>query len=185
MADNVELNAGSGGDSIAADEISGVKHQRVKVQYGPDGSATDVSLAAPLPIRDFFLEVAKGNVTGHFIVNKFGRNSDIDTAAEETIWANGGMYTFPTAAQTLDVVSSDANDTSAGTGARTVEIQGLDGSYDAVTETVTMTGTTPATTTATFLRVNRAMVKTAGSGGVNAGAITIDQTTSGISVVRA
>ena len=52
MADNVTLNSGSGGDSVAADDISGVKHQRVKVQYGADGSATDVSDSNPLPIDD-------------------------------------------------------------------------------------------------------------------------------------
>lgn len=52
MADNTTLNSGSGGDTIATDEISGVKHQRVKIQYGDDGSATDVSDVNPLPIDD-------------------------------------------------------------------------------------------------------------------------------------
>lgn len=51
MADNVEITAGSG-TPVAADEISGVKHQRVKVQHGADGSATDVSTASPLPVDD-------------------------------------------------------------------------------------------------------------------------------------
>jgi len=49
LADNVTLNPGTAGDTIAADDISGVKHQRVKVEFGADGSATDVSSAAPLP----------------------------------------------------------------------------------------------------------------------------------------
>lgn len=52
MADNVTLNTGSGGDTIAADDIGGVKTQRVKVQHGADGSATDVSTASPLPVDD-------------------------------------------------------------------------------------------------------------------------------------
>lgn len=52
MADNFVTNAGSGGDTFAADEITGVKHQRVKVQHGADGSATDVSAASPLPVTD-------------------------------------------------------------------------------------------------------------------------------------
>lgn len=52
MADNTELNSGTGGDTIATDEIAGIKHQRVKVQYGDDGSATDVSDTNPLPIDD-------------------------------------------------------------------------------------------------------------------------------------
>lgn len=43
MADNTNL-------VIATDDIGGVQHQRVKVQYGTDGSATDVSSANPLPV---------------------------------------------------------------------------------------------------------------------------------------
>lgn len=52
MADDVELNLGTGGKVIATDEIAGVNHQRVKVQHGADGSATDVSTASPLPVED-------------------------------------------------------------------------------------------------------------------------------------
>lgn len=51
MADNTTLNAGSGGDVIATDDISGVKHQRVKVEFGADGSASDVSASNPLPVQ--------------------------------------------------------------------------------------------------------------------------------------
>lgn len=50
MADNAELNAGSGGITLALDDIGGIHHQRVKVQHGADGSATDVSTASPLPV---------------------------------------------------------------------------------------------------------------------------------------
>lgn len=49
MADNTILDPGAGGDTIATDDIAGVKHQRVKVEFGSDGSATDVSSANPLP----------------------------------------------------------------------------------------------------------------------------------------
>jgi hypothetical protein len=38
--------------TVACDEIAGVKHQRVKLQYGEDGSATDVSTSTPLPTVD-------------------------------------------------------------------------------------------------------------------------------------
>ncbi|HPD15820.1 MAG TPA: hypothetical protein PLE19_12770 [Planctomycetota bacterium] len=50
MADNITLNTGSGGDTLSADDIAGVKVQRVKVQHGADGAATDVSTASPLPV---------------------------------------------------------------------------------------------------------------------------------------
>jgi hypothetical protein len=52
MADNLVLNSGSGGATLAADDIAGIHHQRVKIQHGADGSATDVSTASPLPISD-------------------------------------------------------------------------------------------------------------------------------------
>lgn len=51
MADNTLLNLGSGGDTIASDDIGGVKYQRVKLIHGADGSnAGDVQLTAGLPI---------------------------------------------------------------------------------------------------------------------------------------
>ena len=43
MADNTQLNAGTGGDVIASDDIGGVKYQRVKATFGKDGEAVDVS----------------------------------------------------------------------------------------------------------------------------------------------
>lgn len=49
MADNTTLNPGTGGDLIATDDIAGVKYQRVKMTFGVDGVATDVSAADPLP----------------------------------------------------------------------------------------------------------------------------------------
>ena len=51
MADNVVLNSGSGGDTVAADDISGVKYPRSKVGYGADGSYTDASDSNPFPIK--------------------------------------------------------------------------------------------------------------------------------------
>lgn len=50
MADNTTLNLGVGGDLIATDDIGGVKHQLVKLEFGAADSATQVSAAAPLPV---------------------------------------------------------------------------------------------------------------------------------------
>jgi hypothetical protein len=50
MSDNTTLNAMTGGDTIAADDIAGVKHQRVKVEFGADGAASDVETGNPLPV---------------------------------------------------------------------------------------------------------------------------------------
>lgn len=123
------------------------------------------------------VSIAEGKYDGYSVVNKFGTNADIDTGSvPEDIWEVGGAYTgFASAAEPLSVVSASVNDAAAGTGARTVRIIGLDVNYAPLQETVTLNGTTPVTTSASFLRAHTASVQSAGSGGVNAGDITIGQ----------
>ena len=120
--------------------------------------------------EDFGLQVARGQIPYHKHVYKFGQNAVVGDSVE-TIWSQEGLYSYPPSATTMTVSSSNTNDTSAGTGARTVLISGLDGNYDEISETITMNGQTPVTTTNSFLRVNRALVLTAGSGEANAGII--------------
>lgn len=50
MADNVTITEGSG-TQIAADDVGGVKYQRIKVATGEDGVANDVSSSNPLPTQ--------------------------------------------------------------------------------------------------------------------------------------
>ena len=51
MADNINLNVGSGSDALGADDIGGTKFQRVKMIIGDDGvNGGDVSAANPLPV---------------------------------------------------------------------------------------------------------------------------------------
>lgn len=125
---------------------------------------------------DFIIKVAQGLVPGYSIVEKFGKNADIDGPVE-AVWGGGGDYTGfdATAAETVTVVSSDTNDTATGTGAQTVELFGLDGAGAEITETVSLSGATPVTSTKSFLRCYRAVVRSAGSGDENAGVITIAQ----------
>ncbi len=52
MADNTRVEVAGTGDDIATDDIAGIKHQRVKIEYGTDGNATEVSDSNPLPIDD-------------------------------------------------------------------------------------------------------------------------------------
>ena len=49
MADNVGYTPGTGA-TVAADEIAGVLHQRVKLGIGDDGVAVDVSATNPMPV---------------------------------------------------------------------------------------------------------------------------------------
>lgn len=51
MADNITTNPGTGGDTLAADDIGGVKFPRTKLVIGADGvNDGDVSAANPLPV---------------------------------------------------------------------------------------------------------------------------------------
>ena len=118
----------------------------------------------------FDLQGARGQVDGHTPVFVSGFNATVGTSYE-TIWSESTVYAYPASAVAMKVSSSDANDTAAGTGARTVTVYGLDGSYNQINETVSLNGQTAVTTTATFLRVLHLMVNTAGSGGAAAGTI--------------
>ena len=58
MADNIILNPGSGGATIATDEIDGVMWQRVKMCIGANGEAVDLSADAPMPVAPLKLTTA-------------------------------------------------------------------------------------------------------------------------------
>ena len=118
----------------------------------------------------FNLQIARGQIAYHKSIFKFGFNPDVDDSLE-TIWAEGGLYSYLSAATVLKISSSSTNDTSAGTGARTVTLSGLDANYDEISETITLNGQTAVNSTLSYLRIYRMTVDTAGSGGQNAGVI--------------
>jgi hypothetical protein len=126
--------------------------------------------------------ITQGKLTGYSVINKFGRNPDCDTATvPEDVWGGGGTYTgFPLgAAELVQVFSSSANDTAVGSGARTVQIIGLNSSYVVQSETITLNGVTPVTTANTYIRVHTANVRSSGSSNTafNAGTITVRHVT--------
>jgi hypothetical protein len=118
----------------------------------------------------FELQVSRGQIQGHSIVTVSGYNSDVDSAAYEMITPIGNLA-YPAAALQMTVSSSSANDASAGTGARTVLIIGLDANYNVISESVTLNGQTAVTMTASFFRVNSMLVTTAGTSLANEGII--------------
>lgn len=131
---------------------------------------------------DFQLAMAKGEVAGNISINKFGLNQDLDIGSED-LWASGGTYVQATVAATLSIVSSSAADTSAGTGARTISINGLDSNYADVTETITLDGATPVVTSSLWWFVNKIIVLTAGTGDTNAGTISVTSTGAGTPIM--
>ena len=120
----------------------------------------------------FELQVARGQIAFHKSIFKFGFNPDIDDSLE-TIWAQGGLYSYLSSATTLYISSSSTADDAAGTGARTATVSGLDANYDEVSVTVDLDGQNGVQlgSASNWIRVNRVTVNTAGSGGQNAGVI--------------
>jgi hypothetical protein len=119
------------------------------------------------------IKIANGQIYGfgHSVRHVFGYNPDVDSSAEETIWTYGGIYTHLASPTTLTISSSSAGDTSAGTGARTIYVVGINGTGAEHTETLTLNGQTAVTTSYQYTEVQSMTVLTAGSGGKNAGQI--------------
>jgi hypothetical protein len=100
-------------------------------------------------------------------------------AANTDTWEGAGLYPFQSTATVLEILSASASDTAAGTGARTFTLNGLDANFNPQSEVLTMNGVTPVQSTKSYLRVNSLAIASAGSGGVNAGDVTLRVTGAG------
>ena len=130
------------------------------------------SIASATPYSSIWEKAAIGNNPALTKVDLYGINGAITTTFEPA-WPESAVYTPLAVAMTTPYcASSDANDTSAGTGARTITVTGINTSFAAFSETVTMNGQTSVNlATANVLLINSLEVATAGSGGLNAGII--------------
>jgi hypothetical protein len=118
----------------------------------------------------FELQVARGQITGHAANLVSGISGGVGTSTI-TVWSQNSVYAYLSAASVIKISSTNANDTAAGTGARTVSIYGLDANYNQINETVTLNGQTAVNTVNSYLRVFHLAVVTAGSGEAAAGTI--------------
>lgn len=107
---------------------------------------------ARLDYRDSGLAISRGLIGEIEPLNIFGFNRTIGTTYETVFNDGGGVYQYPSSAVQMSVVSSDAGDTAQ------ILISGLDADYNRISEVVTLTGTTPVTTTQSFFRINTASV---------------------------
>ena len=114
-----------------------------------------------------YLGLGAGIYDGLNSIHVMGYNPDVDNGTEpETIWNGGGLYpwsAFATAG-TLDISSDSLSESVS------VVLDGLDANYQPIQETVTLSGTTPVTTTNSYIRLNK-MTCTS----LNIGAITADK----------
>lgn len=115
--------------------------------------------------KDFLIEVQKGKVSGHALLHKFGRCANVPNGS--WVFINTLCLTaWPLSAATTVRIKAggNVNDTAAGTGAREITIQGIDSSFNEITETIATAGASAsANTAASFWRVNRMWVSAVGT----------------------
>lgn len=108
-----------------------------------------ISVYPPMASPDWYMAVARGQVPGMTVVNIYGYQALVTTTSIP-LWENATAYTYPAAAATMTLYSSSASDTNV-----SILINGLDSSYNLISETKVLTnGTTGVTTTNSYLRIN-------------------------------
>lgn len=115
------------------------------------------------------IQVSNGDIEGVSYIEKFGYQDDVPNGDIATVWDSTGLYDYLDTATTVTVTSNDPDDNPTGSGARQVEIQGLDQDYSLALETVDL----GATSTTTFIRVFRVRVCVSGGTNPNQGVITV------------
>ena len=128
----------------------------------------------------FDLQVARGQILGHSILSLFGYQSSVTTTSIP-IWENASTYTYITSASTLTMVSTSASDD---TSAK-ILINGLDSSFNPISETLSLNGTTGVTTVNSYFRVNSLLMTSPGTGQTtNVGTITLKQSSNVVAQIN-
>ena len=110
MADNVGYTPGSGA-IVAADDIGGVLHQRVKIGVGTDGTAVDVSSANPMPVADATAEETRQDMVLLLtrMLNYFNAPMGYDKSLQRqrgTVLIESGTVTTVTTVSTVTTVGT-------------------------------------------------------------------------------
>lgn len=108
MADNTTLDPGSGGDTIATDDIGGVKYERVKLTDGTADSTTAIAAGGGVESGALRVTVASDS-TGVLSVDDNGSSLTVD---------NGGTFAVQIAANSsvnVAQVAGTTTDTNSGT----------------------------------------------------------------------
>ena len=109
-------------------------------------------------------------------VSKFGMVLSLSTSstpATLTTLLPVGLAPYPAAAESLEILSSDANDADGDTGMRSVRLQGLSAGWEFQEADIVLDGQTPVAIPHTWLRTFRMSGQTSGSSKANEGTITV------------
>ena len=133
----------------------------------------------------YALEVARGNVPGQSLVHKFGKNPAVPNGSFAFVTILGQTAHILSAAGTVRVKAGNAADAAGGNGAREITVQGIDDSFNEVTEALATAGASPSSaSTTSFWRVHRAWVSAAGTyGAANTAAVVIENSGGGTDIL--
>ena len=128
----------------------------------------------------FDLQVSRGQISGHSTLSLFGYQSAVGNT-KIPVWENATAYTYITSASTLTLVSTSASDDTVAK----VLISGLDSSFNPISETLALNGTSGVTTVNSYFRVNSLTLTTPGtSQTTNVGTITLKQSSNVIAQIN-
>lgn len=132
---------------------------------------------------DFNTEVALGHVEGYSLVSVQGENLDVDAAAPENLWCEGGLMSYPLQpGEQWELYSTNSGDTVAGgAGAQVVLLDYMDSNYNVQSEVIAMNGVLSVPTVATnCFRLIAITTIAKGSTGSNIGAVGARQVGNGL-----
>ena len=124
--------------------------------------------------RSYSNDVAAGLVPNVSLITVFGYAPAVGSGVSKVnVWELATAWVPMASAQSLELLSSSASDTAAGTGARSILIAGVDTNYNLISEIVTPNGTTVVALVSTYRAINSLTVLTSGTNTNNVGNITL------------
>lgn len=150
----------------------------IKYEAFADGATETVGgHEGHLAVMDYYTSLGHKYLSGHDHWHSIGYNSAVGATQEDITEIGAATYVPPAdAGIQMTVRSASANDTAAGTGVRTVEINYLDASGIEQTEVVSTNGGAVNTVATDIRRVNYFHTVTAGSLGAADGIISLTNT---------
>lgn len=109
MADNIELNAGTGGATLAADDVASVWYQRVKLTDGTADSTTAIAAGGGVEANALRVTLASDS-TGVVSVDDNGTTLSVDDGGGAITVDNGGTFAVQAAQSgswTVDLGATD------------------------------------------------------------------------------
>lgn len=176
------VNNYKAGANLGIDLDVNVQNDIVVSDFG-SGASVDANISGDVTVdafKDFYFEVARGNVNGHSNMHSIGERPDVEVHSQGIDVWTGDEYIIPIPDQVdgeqLSIVSTSDDDTdnSGSIGARKIDLHYLDKDGIQYEVEILLNGTTPVDTIATNIRFVQFMhVTEVGSNTVAVGDITI------------